>query len=284
MNRRHVLAASVAAMTLVIAPTLAFAHVEVEAEGDAVQGGYASLTFSVPNERDDASVMSVSVKLPDETPIVFALAEPIDGWSAEVTMKPLGSPLQIGDITVTEAVDVVTWNATGAGTPPNEETQFPLMVGPLPLDTAELSFPTVQTYDSGEVVRWIEPMNPDGSEPELPAPELAVAAGSGEYASLPAEFAALVAPTTVPSATEAPATAAPETAVPETAAPETAPLDTVVVIAPAPDSTGDSVVATTASGDDDGGSSAGIIVGVVVAAAVLGAGGVILARRRKAAS
>lgn len=37
-----------------------------------------------------------------------------------------------------------------------------------------MTFLAVQTYDSGEVVRWIEPTPEGGEEPESPAPVLSM--------------------------------------------------------------------------------------------------------------
>jgi periplasmic copper chaperone A len=45
-------------------------------------------------------------------------------------------------------------------------------VGPLPSDVDSLVFKALQTYDNGEVVRWIEEETPGGAEPERPAPVL----------------------------------------------------------------------------------------------------------------
>ena len=38
----------------------------------------------------------------------------------------------------------------------------------------------MQTYDDGEVVAWDQPMNPDGSEPERPAPTLTLTPATGD--------------------------------------------------------------------------------------------------------
>ena len=65
----------------------------------------------------------------------------------------------------------VTWTANpGTRIGPGEFLDFPLSLGPLPTGVDEFALPAVQTYDDGEVVAWDQPMNPDGSEPERPAP------------------------------------------------------------------------------------------------------------------
>jgi hypothetical protein len=42
----------------------------------------------------------------------------------------------------------------------------------LPTDTDQLVFKALQTYDNGEVVRWIDTPAPGAAEPEHPAPVL----------------------------------------------------------------------------------------------------------------
>ena len=83
--------------------------------------------------------------------------------------------MQVGERTLTEAVRTVTWTANpGTRIGPGEFLDFPLSLGPLPTGVDELALPAVQTYDDGEVVAWDQPMNPDGSEPERPAPTVAL--------------------------------------------------------------------------------------------------------------
>jgi len=45
-------------------------------------------------------------------------------------------------------------------------------MGPLPTDTDQLVFKALQTYDTGEVVRWIDTAPPGAPEPDHPAPVL----------------------------------------------------------------------------------------------------------------
>jgi periplasmic copper chaperone A len=54
-------------------------------------------------------------------------------------------------------------------------------VGPLPDDTDQILFPTLQTYQGGEVVRWIDEPLPSGEEPELPAPALTLVDAAREH-------------------------------------------------------------------------------------------------------
>jgi uncharacterized protein DUF1775 len=81
--------------------------------------------------------------------------------------------------TLTEAVDTITWTATGdTQINPGEFDWFWVSAGPLPTDVDSLAFPAIQTYSSGEEVAWIEPIGPDGEEPEHPAPTVELVAPS----------------------------------------------------------------------------------------------------------
>ncbi|MFI8569107.1 YcnI family protein [Rhodococcus sp. NPDC078407] len=149
---------------LLIGAGAASAHVVVSAP-DAEQGGYSVLTFRVPTESDTASTNSVKVTLPG---LNSARTQLIPGWTSTVEKDS-------ADLAVT-----VTWTANpGAEVGPGQFQQFLLSAGPLPEEDT-VSFPATQTYTDGEVVNWDEPMTEDGSEPELPAPTLTLAAASGE--------------------------------------------------------------------------------------------------------
>ncbi|MDV6260821.1 YcnI family copper-binding membrane protein [Rhodococcoides yunnanense] len=149
---------------LLIGAGAASAHVVVSAP-DAEQGGYSVLTFRVPTESDTASTSSVKVALPG---LNSARTQPIPGWTSTVEKDS-------ADLAVS-----VTWTANpGAEVGPGQFQQFLLSAGPLP-EEETVSFPATQTYTDGEVVEWNEPMAQDGSEPELPAPTLTLAAASGE--------------------------------------------------------------------------------------------------------
>lgn len=149
---------------LLIGAGAASAHVVVSAP-DAAQGGYSVLTFRVPTESDTASTNSVKATLPG---LNSARTQPIPGWTSTVEKDS-------ADLAVS-----VTWTANpGAEVGPGQFQQFLLSAGPLP-EQETVSFPATQTYTDGEVVQWNEPMTEDGSEPELPAPTLTLAASSGD--------------------------------------------------------------------------------------------------------
>jgi len=166
MKKFVLLLAAMLGVALLAGP--ASAHVTVN-PSEASQGGYATLTFKVPNEKDDASTVQVEVEIPTDNPIASVSVQPVPGWTATVTKTALASPVETEGGQVTEAVSKITW--TGGEIQPGQFQQFPVSMGPLP-EADSLTFKTLQTYGDGEVVRWIEATPAGGDEPEFPAPVL----------------------------------------------------------------------------------------------------------------
>lgn len=177
-------AGGIAATTLLLLAGPASAHVSVQPQGEAAKGGYATINFKVPNERDDASTTKVEVNFPAEHPLASVMPQPVPGWKVDVTKSKLAEPLKMHGSTITEAVSKVTWTATGGKTGPGiasgQFQQFPLSVGQLPEDADQLLFKTLQTYDNKDVVRWIEAPKEGEEEPESPAPVLKLTAATDD--------------------------------------------------------------------------------------------------------
>lgn len=173
-------AAAVAGASVVLMATPSFAHVSVQAEGQAAQGGYATVDFKVPNERDNASTTKVEINLPADHPLASVMTEPVPGWQAEVTRSKLDKPLELHGKQITEAVTKVTWTADGKGIEPGTFQKFPLSIGVLPEDTDQLAFKAIQMYSNKEVVRWIEVPQEGQEEPEKPAPVLQLSPAAAE--------------------------------------------------------------------------------------------------------
>ncbi len=240
----------------------ASAHVEVEAEGDATAGQPAQLVFSVPNERPDHATVSIEVQMPQAFDLTDVVADDVEGWAVSVTTRD-------GDI-----VDTIVWEATGPGIVGEESVELPVTVGPLP-QVEFLTFPTVQTYDDGEVVRWIEPAPAGEPEPELPIPSLAITAAAPEETTAPTEPPATDAPTaTEPAPTPATEPAAPPT---DAVAVATAPADTATITG-ATEITAPST--TVEAGDDDGAAVWPWVVAGIIVVVVGGGAAIALARRR----
>jgi uncharacterized protein YcnI len=159
-----------AAVVLLATALPAAAHVTVNPK-EANQGGFAKLAFRVPNEREKPTT-KLEVVFPADQPIANASYKPVAGWKAVVTKKKLDKPIKVHGEDVTEGIERVTWTADSAatGVQVGQFQEFEVSVGPLP-EAEQLVFKALQTYDGGEVVRWIdEPA--EGEEPEHPAPVL----------------------------------------------------------------------------------------------------------------
>ena len=163
--KRTLLVALAAGAALVLPATSAFAHVTVNPR-EATQGGYAKLAFRVPNERDSASTTKLEVNFPADHPFASVSVRPQAGWTYTVDKTKLATPIKSHDDEITEAVTKITW--TGGVIKPHEFNEFEVSVGPLPSDADSITFKALQTYDNGEVVRWIE----EGADPDKPAPVL----------------------------------------------------------------------------------------------------------------
>ncbi|WP_406420971.1 YcnI family protein [Streptomyces sp. NBC_00873] len=179
---RIALVGGVAASTVLILAGTASAHVSVQPQGEAAKGGYATINFKVPNERDDASTTKLEVNFPTDHPLASVMPQPVPGWKIDVTKSKLAKPLDMHGQKINEAVSKVTWTAEGSkndlGIRPGEFQQFPLSVGQLPEDADQLVFKAIQTYDNKEVVRWIEEPKDGAEEPESPAPVLKLTAAT----------------------------------------------------------------------------------------------------------
>lgn len=179
-----------AALTLALAALTASAlpasaHVRVTPDATA-SGGYAALTFRVPNESDTASTTKLAVTLPQDRPLATVSVRPVPGWTAKVTTAKLPEPVTTNDLKLSEAPRTVTWTAdsTAAGISPGEYQEFAISAGPLPAPGA-LTLPAKQTYSDGEVSDWSDVAEAGGEEPEHPAPsfEVTAAEGGGHHAT-----------------------------------------------------------------------------------------------------
>ena len=145
------------ALVVAVSPIPALAHVTVQPT-EATAGSFARFVVRVPNERDDAATTKVEVQLPEAlTSVRF---QPKAGWTRTAERKDLAQPIEVSGERVTQYVASVTWE--GGRIEPGEFEEFGFSAR-VPDDPATLAFPALQTYSSGEVVRWIGP--PDSEEP-----------------------------------------------------------------------------------------------------------------------
>ena len=164
---------SAAAALLALAP-VASAHVTLQPE-EIPAGGFTRIDVRVPTERDDASTTKVEVQLPPR--FLFVSTEPVPGWEAKIVKRKLDKPVEQFGERISEEVGQVSFTAQdeSAGIGPGEFQDFGLSVSVPDKAGSTLTFKAVQTYSSGEVVRWIGP--PDSEEA---APQVKLAAAEAE--------------------------------------------------------------------------------------------------------
>jgi uncharacterized protein YcnI len=182
--RRAAVGSGVVVATVGLLAAPASAHVTIVTYGEVPQGGFGTIGFNVPNEGDDAGTVALEVQMPSDQPIPFVSVQPKSGWVVETTMRTLDQPVEAEGASIDQVVDTITWTATGdTQIGPGEFDLFWISVGPLPTNVDTLEFPALQTYDDGEVVRWIEPTPAGGEEPEHPAPAVVLVAPTGDAAA-----------------------------------------------------------------------------------------------------
>jgi uncharacterized protein YcnI len=190
MTRRPMIIAA-AAVAALAAPTAAGAHVSFHPNALPAKSE-VTINVRVPNEIDNGNITSVAIKLPNG--IIEALGAPPAGWSFTAKTRNLAKPVKTDDGLVSTEVSQVTF--TGGNTPPGEFVNLPLMLA-VP-DSAKqgsvLTFPTVQTYSNGQVVRWIGPSTDEHPAPtvDITAPGTAVLDVTGGDAGPPAKLPASV--------------------------------------------------------------------------------------------
>ena len=161
--RFPLVAVATAALALALAPAAA-AHVTVDPT--AVEAGsFARFAIRVPNERPRAGTVKVALKLPAS--LTFVSFQPKPGWKRTVKIVKLAKPIKVFGQTIRERVDTVTWTAAGARIGPGEFDEFGMSAHVPNRPGLVLVFPSVQTYSSGEVVRWIGPPRSDEPAPRV---------------------------------------------------------------------------------------------------------------------
>jgi uncharacterized protein YcnI len=156
------------------------AHVTANVTEPATKGGYAKITFRVPNEDSSQGTIKLALNFSTNPPVTSARPKPLPGWTTSVTKVKLDKPVKVGKSEATEAISTIIWTANpGTRINPGEFQEFDISAGPLP-DADQLVIPATQTYDGAKgEVKWDAPPS-TGAEPEHPAPVVKlVAAGAG---------------------------------------------------------------------------------------------------------
>jgi uncharacterized protein YcnI len=150
----------------------AWAHVTVHPLTMPAGSKDVELTFRVPNERQNTNTVMVQVFFPTNLPLLTVDVLPLPGWSATVHTETLTTPVKTDDGFVSQIVSDVMWRSTSGGIAPGQYEDFSVAAGSVPDKPAQLVFKALQTYSSGEVVRWIEVTMAGQPAPDTPAPVL----------------------------------------------------------------------------------------------------------------
>lgn len=163
------------ALVALALPALAAAHVTVQ-PAELPAASFTRMDIRVPNERDDAGTTKVEIELPDG--FYSASYEPVAGWQTKVAIERLDQPVDLGGFEATEQVKRVTWTGDGEEgiVPPGAFQDFGLSVRTPDAEGETLAVKAIQTYESGEVVRWIGA--PDSDEP---APEITLTTPADDH-------------------------------------------------------------------------------------------------------
>lgn len=165
---------AVLAAALALAPAAA-AHVTVH-PNSLPAGSFTVVDVTVPNERQNAATTRVELKLP---PGVFFLStQPVAGWKAQVVYRKLARPTQVHGSEITQEADRVIWS--GGRIEPGQFQRFPLSIRVPDRAGSLATFKALQTYSSGEIVRWIGPPGADE-----PAPQVALTAADSSVTDVP---------------------------------------------------------------------------------------------------
>jgi periplasmic copper chaperone A len=175
MSYIRALGAGLTCVVLVAGP--ASAHVTVQ-PNEAIVGSFSRFVVRVPTERPDASTTKVEVRFP---PLAFVSFEPKEGWKRDVKMVELDEPIEAFGQEITESVGSVTW--TGGRIGPGEFDEFGFSAR-MPDGEETLVFEAVQTYSSGEVVKWTGEADSETPAAELATYDVGVEEGEGELAAL----------------------------------------------------------------------------------------------------
>src|SRR3954470_8251077 len=198
MSRNRKLAAATAVAVLAL-PAAAQAHVTLQPD-QAPAGAFTVLDVRVPTERDNASTAKVDVKFP--AGFAAASYQAVSGWRVRVIKKTLDKPIQTDDGPITEGVDRMVWTRTSrsGGIKPGQFQDFPISVQIPGKAGDKLTFKALQTYNNGEIVRWI---GAAGSDP--PAPLVTVTAAAKAAAASTHTSAGAAAPSASNGGPSAPA-------------------------------------------------------------------------------
>jgi hypothetical protein len=146
MSARRLLLATLLPAALLAGPVAGSASAETPTPG-AIGGAPGTLTFAAA-AGEQTPIKKIEVDLPISTPLRDVTVPGMAGWTSATTTAALPS---CGD----EAVNSVTWTATGDGIAPQHTGNFAIQVGSFP-KADQMEFKGVVTYADGRVVNWTQ--------------------------------------------------------------------------------------------------------------------------------
>jgi uncharacterized protein YcnI len=155
-----------------VAPASAVAHVTIQ-PGNWEPGAFARMVVRVPNERDDAETVSVTVQFPENVPSARFQEHPFCEREVEREEATTAEGEEI------ERIVSVTWTCD----PPIavdgfDEFGMSFRIPPDASPGDEILFPATQLYTSGEEVGWLDP----DPEADTPSARITVVAPADEAA------------------------------------------------------------------------------------------------------
>ncbi|MDO8213747.1 DUF1775 domain-containing protein [Conexibacter sp. CPCC 206217] len=202
--RYRITLAAAAATTVLALPAAAQAHVTINPKAVPADS-YQVLSVRVPNEDDSAATTKLRLTFPPG--FQSASYEAQAGWSARVARRRLARPLQTEDGPVTSEVGSITWTGSKRGLgriAPGQFRDFRISLKLPARAGAVLTFPALQTYSNGTVVRWTGAPDADKPAPTVRLTAAESAHGASTRPAGPparAAHAAIVRRTPAPNST-----------------------------------------------------------------------------------
>ncbi|MCU7728085.1 DUF1775 domain-containing protein [Actinoplanes sp. KI2] len=155
-RRAGVPALAAAVGALIAGPALADATVSPTT---SVQGSGDNLTFHVTNT-GTAPLATVTLKIPDDTPVAEAYPLSVDDWAPKIQMKTLSTPLTTEHgLQATQTTSSITWLAVGGHQlAPGQSADLPIALGPLPT-LSSMQFTVSATYANGTPAPAMPPVS-----------------------------------------------------------------------------------------------------------------------------
>ena len=133
----------------------------------ATDGGTQTFAFRLADERADTASTRLELVFPQDTPVAYVRVDPVPGWTATITPRPLDPPIKVDGKTISEVAGSVVLQ--GGSVAPHEFETFPITMGPLPAN-GRLTFHAIQTFANGEVQHLTGDLAPVITFGEVPPP------------------------------------------------------------------------------------------------------------------